>query len=99
ILTEEGQLKIIDRAKDVGKLNDGRMFAPKYMENKLKFFSFIKEAVVFGANKVYCTAFINIDLEAVANWAERRGLTYAGYTDLASKKEVYQLIKDCVEEA
>lgn len=99
ILTEDGQLKIIDRAKDVGRLNDGRMFAPKYMENKLKFFPFIKEAVVFGSNKDYCTAFINIDLEAVANWAERRSLAYAGYTDLASKKEVYALIKDCVEEA
>ena len=61
ILTDDGQLKIIDRAKDVGKLNDGRMFAPKYMENKLKFFPFIKEAVVFGANKDYCTGFINID--------------------------------------
>ena len=93
-----GELKIIDRAKDVGKLLDGRLFAPKYVENKLKFFPFIKEAVAFGANKEYVTAFINIDLEAVANWAERRGLAYAGYADLASRPEVYDLIADCIKQ-
>lgn len=95
-LDAQGELKIIDRAKDVGKLLDGRLFAPKYVENKLKFFPFIKEAVAFGANKEFVTAFINIDLEAVANWAERRGLAYAGYADLASKPEVYELIADCI---
>ncbi len=96
ILDAQGQLKIIDRAKDVGRLSDGRMFAPKYVENKLKFFPFIKEAVAFGANRDFVTAFINIDLEAVANWAERRSLAYAGYTDLASRAEVYELIADCI---
>jgi long-chain acyl-CoA synthetase len=69
-----GHLKIIDRAKDVGKLNDGTLFAPKYIENKLKFFSYIKEAVLFGDGRDYSTAFINIDLDAVGNWAERRNL-------------------------
>lgn len=97
-LDTHGDLKIIDRAKDVGRLVDGRLFAPKYVENKLKFFPFIKEAVAFGANKEFVTAFINIDLEAVANWAERRGLAYAGYTDLASKPEVYQLIGECIDQ-
>ncbi len=92
----EGHLKIIDRAKDVGKLTGGTMFAPKYIENKLKFFPFIKEAVAFGHDKDYAAAFINIDLEAVGNWAERRGLPYSGYTDLAMRPEVYDLVLDCV---
>jgi long-chain acyl-CoA synthetase len=96
-----GHLKIIDRAKDVGRLqggpNDGAMFAPKYVENKLKFFPFIKEAVAFGDRREKACAFINIDMEAVGNWAERRNLPYAGYTDLAGKPEVLALIQDCVE--
>jgi len=96
-----GHLKIIDRAKDVGKLaggpNDGAMFAPKYVENKLKFFPFIKEAVAFGNQREKVCAFVNIDMEAVGNWAERRNLPYAGYTDLAAKPEVLELIRDCVE--
>jgi long-chain acyl-CoA synthetase len=97
-LDEDGHLKIIDRAKDVGKLADGSLFAPKYLENKLKFFSHIKEVVAFGAGQSEVCAFINIDLEAVGNWAERRGLAYAGYADLAARDEVYALIADCVEQ-
>ncbi|HLU78324.1 MAG TPA: AMP-binding protein, partial [Burkholderiaceae bacterium] len=97
-LDTDGQLKIIDRAKDVGKLADGSLFAPKYIENKLKFFPYIKEAVAFGAGRSEVCAFINIDLEAVGNWAERRGLPYAGYVDLAGKPEVQDLIRDCVEQ-
>jgi long-chain acyl-CoA synthetase len=100
-LDATGHLKIIDRAKDVGRLiggpNDGAVFAPKYVENKLKFFPFIKEAVAFGDKRDRVCAFINIDFEAVGNWAEKRNLPYAGYTDLAQKPEVYDLIKDCVE--
>ena len=96
-----GHLKIIDRAKDVGRLMGGAfdhaMFAPKYVENKLKFFAFIKEAVAFGDKREKVCAFINIDMEAVGNWAEKRNLPYAGYTDLAHKPEVYALIRDCVE--
>ncbi len=95
-LDHDGQLKIIDRAKDVGKLADGSLFAPKYIENKLKFYPYIKEVVAFGNGMEQVCAFINIDLEAVGNWAERRGLPYAGYTDLAAKPEVYELIRDCV---
>ncbi|MCP4470530.1 MAG: long-chain fatty acid--CoA ligase [Gammaproteobacteria bacterium] len=91
-----GHLKIIDRAKDVGKLNDGTLFAPKYIENKLKFFSFVKEAVLFGNERDFSTAFINIDLDAVGNWAERRNLAYSGYIDLAGQQEIYDLILDCV---
>ena len=92
-----GQLKIIDRAKDVGKLATGAMFAPNYIENKLKFFPHIKEAVVFGADRDRVCAFVNIDVGSVGNWAERRGLAYSGYTDLAAKPEVYALIRECVE--
>ena len=100
-LDAHGHLKIIDRAKDVGRLmggpSDGAMFAPKYVENKLKFFPHIKEAVAFGDRRERVCAFINIDFEAVGNWAERRNLPYAGYTDLAGKPEVLELIRDCVE--
>ena len=92
-----GQLKIIDRAKDVGKLAGGAMFAPNYIENKLKFFPHIKEAVVFGNARDTVCAFVNIDLGSVGNWAERRGIAYSGYTDLAAKPEVYKLIGECVE--
>jgi long-chain acyl-CoA synthetase len=97
-----GHLKIIDRAKDVGRImggpNDGAMFAPKYVENKLKFFPYIKEAVAFGDKRERVCAFVNIDLDAVGNWAEKRNLPYAGYTDLASKPEVFNLVRECVEQ-
>ena len=100
-MDKSGQLKIIDRVKDVGRLkggnNDGAMFAPKYVENKLKFFPFIKEAVALGDGREKVCAMVNIDFEAVGNWAERQNLPYAGYTDLAQKPQVYALIKDCVE--
>jgi long-chain acyl-CoA synthetase len=96
-----GHLKIIDRVKDVGRLKggafDGAMFAPKYVENKLKFFSHIKEAVAYGDQREKVCVLINIDFDAVGNWAERRNLPYAGYTDLAQKPEVYELIRECVE--
>jgi hypothetical protein len=96
-----GHLKIIDRVKDVGRIkggaNDGAMFAPKYVENKLKFFPHIKEVVAYGDQREKVCVMINIDFDAVGNWAERRNLPYAGYTDLAQKPEVYQLIKECVE--
>ncbi len=94
---EDGHLKIIDRAKDVGKLTDGSMFAPNYIENKLKFFQHIKEAVAFGNGRDFVTAFINIDLEAVGNWAERKGMAYSGYTDLAQQSAVYDLIREGIE--
>lgn len=95
----DGHLKIIDRAKDVGKMADGSLFAPKYIENKLKFFPYVKEAVVFGNGRASCMAFINIDMEAVGNWAERRGISYGGYADLAAQAAVYDLIHGCVEKA
>ena len=96
-IDQDGHVKIIDRAKDVGKLADGTLFAPKYLENKLKFFPYIKEAVAFGADRDRVCAFINIDMEAVANWAEKRNLAYSGYTDLAQQDAVYQLVAECVE--
>ncbi len=97
VFDSDGHLKIIDRAADVGQLTNGAIFAPNYVENKLKFFPYIKEVVSFGNDRDTVCAFINIDMEAVGNWAERRGLSYAGYTDLAAQTEVYALIKDCVE--
>ncbi|VTU16911.1 Long-chain-fatty-acid--CoA ligase FadD15 [Variovorax sp. PBL-H6] len=97
VIDAEGHLRIIDRAKDVGKLSRGAIFAPNYIENKLKFFPQIKEAVCFGNGREEVCAAINIDYEAVGNWAERRGLPYGGYVDLAGKAEVLQLIAECVE--
>jgi long-chain acyl-CoA synthetase len=91
-LTKHGHLKIIDRAKDVSRLTDGTMFAPKYIENKLKFCPFIKEAVAYGKDMDFVATFIDIDYGAVGNWAERRHIAYTSYTDLAQKPEVYNLI-------
>jgi long-chain acyl-CoA synthetase len=92
-----GQLKILDRAKDVARLENGALFAPKFIENKLKFYPYIKEAVAFGDGRPCVTAFIDIDLEAVGNWAERRNLAYASYQELASQSGVYDLVQGCVE--
>jgi long-chain acyl-CoA synthetase len=97
LLDGAGHLKIIDRAKDVGKLSTGAIFAPNYIENKLKFFPHIKEAVAFGDGRDYVCAFINVDVGSVGNWAERRNIPYSGYTDLAAKPEVYEMIRGCVE--
>ena len=97
-LDEEGHLKIIDRAKDVGKLSNGAMFAPNYIENKLKFFQHIKEVVCFGHDRDMVCAFINIDVGAVGNWAERRGISYSGYADLAGRPQVLELIRECIEQ-
>ncbi|HLR78005.1 MAG TPA: AMP-binding protein [Burkholderiaceae bacterium] len=98
VIDSNGQLRIIDRAKDVGRLLGGAMFAPNYIENKLKFFPQIKEAVCFGHDREEVCAFINIDLEAVGNWAERQSLPYAGYVDLAGKPQVLEMIRECVEQ-
>jgi long-chain acyl-CoA synthetase len=101
-LDADGHLKIIDRVKDVGRIaggaNDGAMFAPKYVENKLKFFPFIKEVVAYGDKQDKVCVMLNIDFDAVGNWAERKNLPYAGYTDLAQKPEVYAMIQDCVNQ-
>ncbi len=95
---DTGHLRIIDRAKDVGKMADGSLFAPKYVENKLKFYPNILEAVVFGAGREMCTAFINIDLTAVGNWAERNNIAYSSYQELAQHQRVYEMIQDHIEE-
>src|SRR5438552_2749197 len=93
----DGQLKILDRARDVGRLRGGALFAPKFIENKLKFFPWIKEAVVFGDGRPFVAAFLNIDLEAVGDWAERRNLAYASYQELSAEAAVYDLVRDCIE--
>ena len=97
VLADDGQLRIIDRAKDVGKLASGAMFAPNYIENKLKFFPHVKEAVAFGHDRDDVCAFVNIDMGSVGNWAERRNIAYSGYVDLAQKPEVMQLVRECIE--
>lgn len=103
LLDPHGQVRIIDRLKDVGRLaggaHDGATFAPKYVENKLKFSPFIKEVVAFGHGRDRVCAFINIDFQSVGNWAERKNLSYAGYQDLAQKEAVAELIRNCVETA
>ena len=97
-MDSDGHLKIIDRAKDVGRLTSDVLFAPKYIENKLKFFPHIKEAVAYGNDRDYVAAFINIDLDAVADWAERRGIPYGSYQELASNDGVRDLIADEVRQ-
>ena len=95
---DDGHLKIIDRAKDVGHLNDGTLFAPQFIENKLKFFPYIREAVAHGVGRDFVACFIVIDLEAVGNWAERKGLVYTNFTNLAALEPVGDLIKGCIEQ-
>lgn len=95
---ETGHLRIIDRAKDVGKMADGNLFAPKYVENKLKFYPNILEAVVFGNGRDRCMAFINIDLAAVGNWAERNNIAYSSYQELAGHPRVLDMVQRHVEE-
>ena len=94
----DGQLRIIDRARDVGKLTSGAMFAPKYIENKLKFFPNIKEAVAFGDKSEFATAMLNIELASVGNWAERNNVSYASYQELAGHAQVYEMIEKHVDE-
>ncbi len=89
-----GHLVIIDRAKDVGALADGTPFAPQFIENKLKFSPFIREAVAFGHERPFVATMVAIDLGTVGNWAERRGLAYTSYMDLSQKAEVRELIAD-----
>lgn len=96
-IDHDGHLHIIDRAKDVGKMAAGAIFAPNYIENKLKFFPQIKEAVCFGHGRDQVCAFLNIDFEAVGNWAERQNLPYSGYVDLAGKPQVLDMLADCVQ--
>jgi long-chain acyl-CoA synthetase len=93
-----GHLKIIDRAKDVGRLNDGTLFAPKYIENKLKFYPNVKEAVAFGDGRDFVCVLINIDLIAVGSWAERNNIVYASYQELAAHPAVYDMVERHVEE-
>jgi long-chain acyl-CoA synthetase len=93
-----GQLKIIDRSKDVGRLNDGTLFAPKYIENKLKFFPNVREVVAFGDARDFAAVMINIDLTAVGSWAERNNLAYASYQELAGHPLVYEMIEKNVAE-
>ena len=93
-----GHLRIIDRAKDVGRLRDGTLFAPKYIENRLKFYPEVKEAVALGNGRDYATVFINIDLTSVGNWAERNNVLYASYQELAANPDVYAMIERRVDE-
>ena len=98
-LGNDGQLHIIDRLKDVGALADGSLFAPKLVENKLKFSPYINEAVAFGNGRKHVCVFVDIDPEAVGNWADKQGLSYTGFTDLTTLGEVYALIADVIDKA
>lgn len=93
-----GHLKIIDRAKDVGRLDDGTLFAPKYIENKLKFYPNIREAVAFGDQRGFVTAMLNIDIVAVGSWAERHNVVYASYQELAAHPKVYDMLAESIDE-
>ena len=95
---KSGHLKILDRAKDVGKLKDGTLFAPKYIENKLKFYPNIREAVAYGDKRDFVTVMLNIDLVAVSSWAERNGVVYASYQELGNHPRVYEMLMKHVEE-
>ena len=97
-IADNGHLKIIDRAKDVGKLTDGSLFAPKYIENKLKFYPNVKEVVAFGDGRDFCGVFVNIDLTSVGSWAERNNVNYASYQELAAHPQVYEMIRSHVDE-
>jgi len=94
ILEKSGELTIIDRAKDVGKLVDGSPFAPQFVENKLKFSPYVSEAVSFGHEQPFVCAMIAIDYNTVGNWAEKLGLAYSNYLDLSQKTEVRELIRE-----
>jgi len=97
-IDSDGHLRIIDRAKDVGRLNNGSMFPPKYIENKLKFFPNIKEAVAIGHERDYCAVMLNIDLSPVANWAERNNIAYGSYQELANHPKVYEMMAEHVDQ-
>jgi long-chain acyl-CoA synthetase len=97
-LDQRGHLKIIDRAKDVGRLNSGALFAPKYLENKMKFYPEIREAVAFGQGRDYVTMFINIDQTSVGSWAERNNVAYASYQELAAHRQVYDMVARRLDE-
>jgi len=98
LMTPDGHLRIIDRAKDVGRLTDGTLFPPKYIENKLKFFPTIKEAVAFGDGRNYAAVLVNIDLQAVGSWAERNNVAYSSYQELAANPRVYAMVKEHIEQ-
>jgi long-chain acyl-CoA synthetase len=95
---QRGHLKIIDRARDVGRLNDGALFAPKYLENRLKFYPEVREAVAFGQGQEFATMLVNIDPISVGNWAERNNVAYASYQELAAHPRVYELVRARVDE-
>jgi long-chain acyl-CoA synthetase len=93
-----GHLRIIDRIRDVGRLNDGNLFAPKYIENKLKFYPNIKEVVAFGNRRDFVGVMINIDVVAVGSWAERHNVVYGSYQELAGLPAVYGMIEQHILE-
>lgn len=98
VFDDRGHLRIIDRARDVGRLKNGVMFPPKYIENRLKFYPNIKEVVAFGHGREFVAVFINIDLTALSSWAERNNLSFASYQELASHPRVYEIIEGHVDE-
>ena len=98
-LNQQGELHLVGRKQDIGSLNNGGLFAPKLLENKLKFSIYINEAVVFGKDHDAVCAFVDIDSEAVGNWADKQGLSYTGFSDLVALKEVYRLVGEVITQA
>lgn len=96
---EDGQLRIVDRLRNIGKLKDGSLFSPRVVENKLKYSPYIREAIVFGEGRDKVCALIDIDVAAVSRWADLQSITYTGYADLASREEVYELISRTIAQA
>ncbi len=97
-LTEDGHLVVIDRVKDVMRLADGTQFSPQFIENRLKFSPYVKEAVVVGKERPYLTAMLCIDMGIVGKWAEKNRVSYTTYTDLSAKPEVYDLLQQEVDQ-
>ncbi|BBO70561.1 long-chain-fatty-acid--CoA ligase [Desulfosarcina alkanivorans] len=97
-IDDNGHLVVIDRLADVMHNQEGEMFSPMFLENKLKFSPYIKEAVIFGDRQAYVSALINIDPIVVGKWAEDRGISYTTYMDLSAKPEVADLVYGQVAE-
>jgi long-chain acyl-CoA synthetase len=97
-LNQQGELHLLGRKQDIGSLNNGGLFTPKLLENKLKFSIYINEAVVFGKDRDAVCAFVDIDAEAVGNWADKQGLSYTGFSDLVALEEVYRLVGEVITE-
>jgi long-chain acyl-CoA synthetase len=98
-LDDDGHLVVFDRTKDVFTLKDGRPFAPQYLETRLKFSPYIKDAWVIGDRRDYLSAVMCIDYSVVSNWADQRKLNYTSYQELSQMPQVYELVEKQIRQA